>query len=87
MEAFDDVGLEGFPLFLVWVLVLICDEISVCAVKGEHQAMKFTVSGDGIWRLGVRSSSLSSRASCRVGGCWICLANGGVWMVNMATCC
>ena len=56
MEAFDDVGLEGFPLFLVWVLVLVCDEISVCAVEGEHQTMKFTMSGDGDfegWGLGV----------------------------------
>ena len=41
----------------------------------------------GIWRSGLRSSSLSSRASCRVGGCCICLANGGMWMVMMATCC
>ena len=41
----------------------------------------------GIWRSGFRSNSLSSRASCRVGGCCICLANGGVWMVIMATCC
>ena len=29
VEAFDEVGLEGFSLFLVWVLVLICDEVSV----------------------------------------------------------
>ena len=53
MEAFDDVGLEGFSLFLVWVLVLICDEISVCLVEGEHQAMKFAVGGDGDLEVGV----------------------------------
>ena len=47
MEAFDDIGLEGLPLFLVWVLVLICDEISVCVVEGEHQTVEFTVCGDG----------------------------------------
>ena len=41
----------------------------------------------GICKSGFRSSSLSSRASCKVGGCWICLANGGVWMVMIATCC
>ena len=46
MEAFDDVGLECLSLFFVWVLVFICNEISVCAVEGEHQTMKFTVSGD-----------------------------------------
>ena len=53
MEAFNDVGLEGFSLFLVWVLVLICDEVSVCSVKGEHQAMKFTVGDDGDLEIGV----------------------------------
>ena len=47
MEAFNDVGLEGFSLFLVWVVVLIGDEISVCSVEGEHQTMKFTVGGYG----------------------------------------
>ena len=53
MEAFNDVGLEGFPLFLVWVLVFICDEISVCAMEGEHQTVEFTVSGDGDLEIGV----------------------------------
>ena len=53
MEALDDVSLEGLPLFLVWVLVLICDEISVCAMEGEHQAMKFTVGGDRDLEVGV----------------------------------
>ena len=53
MEAFDDVGLEGLPLFLVWVLVLICDEISVCAVEGEHQTMEFTMSGDRDLEVGI----------------------------------
>ena len=47
MEAFDDVGLKGFPLFLVRVMVLISDEVPVCAVEGEHQAMKFTMGGYG----------------------------------------
>ena len=41
----------------------------------------------GIWRSGFHSCSLSSRASCRVGGFWICLANGGMCVVMMATCC
>ena len=53
MEAFNDVGLEGFSLLLVGVVVLICDEISVCAVEGEHQAMKFTVSGDRDLKVGI----------------------------------
>ena len=53
MEAFDDVGLEGFPLFFVRVLVFVCDEISVCAVEGEHQAVKFTVSGDWDLEVGI----------------------------------
>ena len=39
MEAFDDVGLEGFSLFFVRVLVLICDEVSVGSVECEHQAV------------------------------------------------
>ena len=39
MEALDDVGLEGFSLFFVGVEVLISDEISVCSMEGEHQAM------------------------------------------------
>ena len=47
MEAFNDVCLKCFPLFLVGVVVLIGDEVSVCSVEGEHQAMKFTVGGDG----------------------------------------
>ena len=47
MEAFDDVGLEGFSLFLVRVVVLVSDEVSVCSVEGEHQTMKFAVCGDG----------------------------------------
>ena len=51
MEAFDDAGLEGFSLFLVRVLVLICDEISVRSVEGKHQTVKFTVGGD--WNLEV----------------------------------
>ena len=53
MEAFDDVGLEGFSLFFVGVLVLICDEISVCAMKGEHQTVEFTVGGDRDLEIGV----------------------------------
>ena len=53
MEAFDDVGLEGFSLFLVGVVVLIGDEVSVRAMEGEHQAMKFAMSGDGDLEIGV----------------------------------
>ena len=53
MEAFDDVGLEGFSLFLIRVLVLICDEVSVCSVEGEHQTMKFTVGDDWDLEVGV----------------------------------
>ena len=47
MEAFDDVCLQCFPLFLVGVVILIGDEISVCSVEGEHQTMKFAVGGYG----------------------------------------
>ena len=47
MEAFDDVGLEGFSLFLIGMVVFIRDEVSVGSVEGEHQAMKFTVGGYG----------------------------------------
>ena len=47
IEAFDDVGFKGFSLFLVRMLVLVCDEVSVGAVEGEHQAMKFAMSDDG----------------------------------------
>ena len=53
MEAFDDVGLEGFSLFFVGVVVLICDEVSVCSMEGEHQAMKFTMGDDGVLEIGV----------------------------------
>ena len=53
MEAFDDVGLEGFSLFFVGVLVFVCDEVSVGAVEGEHQAMKFTMGDDGGLEVGV----------------------------------
>ena len=53
MEAFNDVGLEGFSLSFVGVLVLVYDEVSVGAVKGEHQAMKFTMSDDGSLEVGV----------------------------------
>ena len=53
MKAFDDVGFKGLPLFLVWVLVLICDEISVGSVECEHEAVKFTVGGDGDLEVGV----------------------------------
>ena len=47
MEAFDDVGFEGFSLFFVGVVVLVGDEVSVCTVEGEHQTVKFTMGGDG----------------------------------------
>ena len=53
VEAFDDVGLKGFSLPFVGVLVLVCDEVSVGAVEGEHQAMKFTMSDDGGLEVGV----------------------------------
>ena len=53
MEAFDDVGLEGFSLSFVGVLVLVCDEVSVGTVEGEHQAMKFAMSDDGGLEVGV----------------------------------
>ena len=46
MEAFDDVGLKGFSLFLVGVMFLVGDEVSIRSVEGEHQTMKFTMSGD-----------------------------------------
>ena len=36
VEAFNDIGLEGFSLSFVGVLVLVFDEVSVCAVEGEH---------------------------------------------------
>ena len=47
VEAFDDVGLEGFSLSFVGVSVLIFNEVSVGAVEGEHQAVKFTMGDDG----------------------------------------
>ena len=36
MEAFNDVGLEGFSLSFVGVSVFVFNEVSVGAVKGEH---------------------------------------------------
>ena len=53
VEALDDVGFEGFSLSFVGVLVLVFDEVSVCAVEGEHQAMKFTMGDDGGLEVGV----------------------------------
>ena len=53
VEAFDDVGFEGFSLFLIRVVFLIRDKVSVCSVKGEHQAVKFTMGGDGDLEVGV----------------------------------
>ena len=53
MEAFDDVGLEGFSLSFIGVSVFVLDEVSVGAVEGEHQTMKFTVSDDGGLEVGV----------------------------------
>ena len=53
MEAFNDVGLEGLSLFFVGVLVLVYNEVSVGAVEGEHQAVKFTMSDDGGLEVGV----------------------------------
>ena len=53
MEAFDDVGLECFSLFFIRVVVFVGDEVSICSVEGEHQAMKFTVGGYGDLEVGV----------------------------------
>ena len=53
VEAFDDIGLEGFSLFFIGVLFLIYDEVSVGAVEGEHQTVKFTVGDDGGLEVGV----------------------------------
>ena len=53
MKTLDDISLQCFPLFLVGVVVLISDEISVCAMEGEHQTVEFTVSGDGNLEVGV----------------------------------
>ena len=53
MEAFDDVGLESFSLFFIGVLVLIFDEVSVGAMEGEHQTVKFAVGDDGGLEVGV----------------------------------
>ena len=36
VEAFNDVGLEGFSLFLVGVMFLTRDEVPVGSVEGEH---------------------------------------------------
>ena len=53
MEALYDVGLEGFSLFLVGVVVFVGDEISVRSVEGEHQTVKFAVGGYGDLEIGV----------------------------------
>ena len=53
VEALDDVGFEGFSLFFIWVLVFVFDEVSVGAVEGEHQAVKFTMGDDGGLEVGV----------------------------------
>ena len=53
MEAFNDVGLEGFSLFLVRVLVFVRNEVSVGSVEGEHQTVKFTMSGDRDLKVGI----------------------------------
>ena len=53
VEAFDDVGLEGFSLSFVGVSIFIFNEVSVGAVEGEHQAMKFTMGDDGGLEVGV----------------------------------
>ena len=52
MKGLDDVCFEGFSLFFIGVLVFVCDEVSIGAMEGEHQAMKFAVGDDGgleIW--------------------------------------
>ena len=53
VEAFDDVGLEGFSLSFIGVSVFVLDEVSVSAMEGEHQAMKFTMGDDGGLEVGV----------------------------------
>ena len=53
MEAFDYVGLEGFSLSFIGVSVFVFDEVSVGAVEGEHQAMKFTMGDNGGLEVGV----------------------------------
>ena len=53
MEAFDDVGFEGFSLFFIGILVLVFDEVSVGAMEGEHQAVKFTMGNNGGLEVGV----------------------------------
>ena len=44
---------EGFSLSFVGVVVFVFDEVSVCAVECEHQAMEFTMSDDGGLEVGV----------------------------------
>ena len=53
MEAFDDVGLEGFSLFSVGVLVFVFYEVPVGAMEGEHQTVKFTMGDNGGLEVGV----------------------------------
>ena len=53
MEAFDDIGFQRLPLFFIGVVFFICDEVSVCLMKGEHQAVKFAMGGDGDLEVGV----------------------------------
>ena len=53
MEAFNDVGLEGFSLFFIGVVFFVGDEISICSVEGEHQTVKFTMGGNGDLEVGV----------------------------------
>ena len=53
MESFDNIGFEGFSLFFVWVLIFVLDEVSVGAMEGEHQAVKFTMGNNGGLEVGV----------------------------------
>ena len=53
MEAFDDISFQCFSLFFVWVMIFVGNEVSVCSVEGEHQAVKFTMGGDGDLEVGV----------------------------------
>ena len=47
VEAFNDVGFQCFSLLFVGVLVFVGDEVSVCSMWGEHQAVEFAVGGNG----------------------------------------
>ena len=53
MEGLYDIGFEGFSLFFVGVSVFVFDEVSVGAVEGEHQAVKFAMGDNEGLEVGV----------------------------------